>query len=202
MEIEFENNKIKLNKEANIIDEFVIDICKILERHFNYVIVSGYLSILFGKPRGTEDVDVFVKPVDLRVFKKFYEDLHNQGFEIFNSKDADDAFEMLTEKSALRIARKELFAPNVELKFAKDKWGVKALEEKTKVTLNGNELNISPLEQNIAFKLYLGSRKDIDDACHLYLLFKKLKYINREKIIDLCRELGVDSSVLDRCENG
>lgn len=202
MEIEFENNLIKLNKEANIIDEFVIDICKILGKHFNYVIISGYLSILFGKPRGTEDIDVFIEPIKLGTFKKFCEDLRGGGFEIFNSKDVDDAFEMLTEKSALRIARKGLFAPNVELKFAKDKWGLKSLEEKIKVILNGNEIFISSLEQNVAFKIYLGSRKDIDDACHLYLLFKRLKYIKEDKIIKLCRELGVDPCILSRCENG
>lgn len=202
MEIEFENKKIKLNKEANIIDEFVIDVCKILGKHFNYVIVSGYLSILFGKPRGTEDVDVFIEPADLESFKKFYENLYACGFEIFNSKDTDDAFEMLVEKSAVRIARKGLFAPNVELKFAKDKWGFKSLEEKIKVILNGNEIYISSLEQNIAFKIYLGSRKDIDDACHLYLLFKKLGHINKDGIIKMCRELGVDPGILDRCEHG
>ncbi|MBL7169619.1 MAG: hypothetical protein ISS48_01200 [Candidatus Aenigmarchaeota archaeon] len=55
---------------------------------------------------------------------------------------------------------------------------------------------------NIAFKIYLGSRKDIDDACYLYLLFKKLKHLNEEKIKKICSQLGVSSDILERCENG
>ena len=45
---------------------------------------------------------------------------------------------------------------------------------------------ISPLELQIPFKLYLGTEKDIEDAKHLYLLFKTeldldaLKEFNRK----------------------
>lgn len=68
--------------------------------------------------------------------------------------------------------------------------------------LNRNEFFISSIEMNIAFKIYLGSRKDIDDACYLYLLFKKLKHLNEEKIKKICSQLGVSSDILERCENG
>ena len=51
------NKEIKLNKELNKLDKFVIDFCKLLDR---YVIVSGYVSILFGRSRSTEDVDLLI----------------------------------------------------------------------------------------------------------------------------------------------
>jgi hypothetical protein len=38
--------------------------------------------------------------------------------------------------------------------------------------MNGRRLFISPMELQIPFKLFLGSEKDIEDAKHLYLLFK------------------------------
>ncbi|MBL7169620.1 MAG: hypothetical protein ISS48_01205 [Candidatus Aenigmarchaeota archaeon] len=89
MEIEISENTIKLEKETNIIDQFVIDICKILGKHFNYVIVSGYLPILFGKIRGTEDIDVFIKKIEFEKFKEFYDELSQKDYEIFNAKSAE-----------------------------------------------------------------------------------------------------------------
>ena len=40
MEIEISKKTIKLEKELNLVDEFVIDVSKILGEYFNYVIVS------------------------------------------------------------------------------------------------------------------------------------------------------------------
>ncbi|NCS71439.1 MAG: hypothetical protein GW780_04735, partial [Candidatus Aenigmarchaeota archaeon] len=93
MEIEISKKTIKLEKELNLVDEFVIDVSKILGEYFNYVIVSGYLPILFGKVRGTEDVDVFIEEVSLEKFKEFCEELDRRGYEILNSKDAEDAYD-------------------------------------------------------------------------------------------------------------
>jgi len=202
MEIDISGKEINLKKELNLIDEFVIDISKILSNHFNYVIISGYLPILFGKIRGTEDIDVFIKKVDIQTFEKFFSQLDEKGYEIFNAKFPKDAYDMLMDNIALRIAKKGEFIPNVELKFPKDKWGKCSLEEKIKVNLNGNEFFISSIEMNISFKIYLGSRKDIDDACHLYLLFKKLNHLDERKIRTFCSELGVSSDILEECENG
>jgi len=194
--------KIKLKKETNIIDEFVIDACKILAKYFNYVIVSGYLSILFGKIRGTEDIDVFIEKTDFQTFKRFYDELTQKGYEIFNAKSDKDAYNMLTKKIAPRIAKKDEFIPNVELQFPKDNWGLKSIKEKIKVELNEEEFFISSIEMNIAFKIYLSSRKDIDDACYLYLLFKKLRYLDEKKIREICSHLGVSSDILEKCKNG
>ncbi len=201
MKIDISNDEIKLKKETNIIDEFVIDICKILAKHFNYVIVSGYLSILFGKIRGTEDIDVFIKKTDLQTFKKFYNELKQKGYVIFNARSDKDAYDMLTKKIAPRIAKKDEFIPNVELQFPKDKWGLQSLKEKIRVELNGDEFFISSIEMNIAFKIYLGSRKDIDDACYLYLLFKKLRHLNEKKIREICSQLDVSPNILEMCKN-
>lgn len=202
MEINISDDTIKLKKETNIIDEFVIDTCKILVKHFNYVIVSGYLSILFGKIRGTEDIDVFIEKIDFQTFKKFYDELTQKGYEIFNAKSGKDAYDMLTKKIAPRIAKKDEFIPNVELQFPKDNWGLRSIKEKIKIELNEDEFFISSIEMNIAFKIYLGSRKDIDDACHLYLLFKKLNHLDVGKIKEICSQLGVSSDILEKCKNG
>ncbi len=54
MEIDF-GTEIMFNKIVNNLDKFVIDFCSILnELEIRYVIVSGYVSILFGRSRSSE----------------------------------------------------------------------------------------------------------------------------------------------------
>lgn len=63
---------------------------------------------------------------------------------------------------------KGTFIPNIEMKYPKielDSW---TLENRKSVSLNGKQLFISPLELQIAYKLFLGSEKDIEDAKYLY----------------------------------
>ena len=51
-----------------------------------------------------------------------------------------------------------------------DNW---VLKNGKQVLLNRRVLKISPIELQIAYKLFLGSEKDIEDARHLYRLFKE-----------------------------
>jgi RecA-family ATPase len=70
MELEIEGKYIILrNKVVSKLDLFVIDFIKILEKYTDYVIVSGYVSILFGRSRGTEDIDIFIEKIDFKKFK-------------------------------------------------------------------------------------------------------------------------------------
>ena len=58
IEIDAENIYLK-NKVVSKLDLFVIDFINILKKYMDYVIVSGYVSILFGRSRGTEDIDLY-----------------------------------------------------------------------------------------------------------------------------------------------
>ena len=57
MEYNKEKKTIKLERELSNLDEFVLDFVNLLD---NYVIVSGYVSILLGRSRTTEDVDLLL----------------------------------------------------------------------------------------------------------------------------------------------
>jgi hypothetical protein len=60
------------------------------------------------------------------------------------------------------------------------------LNNSIEVNLNKNKLFISPFELQIAYKLYLGSEKDIEDARYLYKLFNdKLDQNKLTEFIDL-----------------
>lgn len=78
-----------------------------------------------------------------------------------------DPIEVLREDG-----RYEAFEPNMEIKIPHDKPGDHALEHRRPVALNGHRLWIAPFEQQIAYKLWLGSEKDLEDAAHLHAAAK------------------------------
>jgi len=175
MEFEFEGNKIVFERELSSLDKLVIKFAKALGKAgVDYVIISGYIAILFGRSRNTEDVDLFIEEMPFGKFKQFWEGLEKAGFECINASGPESAFnDYLEEKLAVRFAKKGTIIPNFELKFPKTNYNEYSLKNKLEVVLNGEKLNASELEMQIAFKLRLGSEKDFEDARHLYKVFKE-----------------------------
>jgi len=175
MDIEFLVDKIKIkNKELLNLDKFVIDFTSILNKdNIEYVIVSGYISILFGRNRQSEDIDIIINKMDFKRFEKFWSKIDNK-YECIITSNKKNAYEdYLLEHTAIRFAKKDTYIPNIEFKFPKlevDQW---TLKERKKVMINNHIMYISPLEIQIPYKLFLGSEKDIEDAKFLYNLFKK-----------------------------
>lgn len=69
-----------MEKELNDIDRFVLKAIPLIEKHTEYVIVSGYVAIFFGRSRGSEDVDLFIKELTIDRFRAMYEEFVAQGF--------------------------------------------------------------------------------------------------------------------------
>ncbi|MFH1663751.1 MAG: hypothetical protein ABH986_02995 [archaeon] len=180
MEFEFSGNKIEFERELSNLDKLVIKFTKILYRlKIDYVIISGYIAILFGRSRNTEDVDLFIEEMPLKKFLRFWNELSIEGFECLNTSNPKEAYsDYLKEKLAVRFAVKGTFIPNFELKFPKTKYNIYSLNNKIEVTLNKEKLMTSEIELQIAFKLSLGSEKDFEDARHLYKVFKEHLDIN------------------------
>lgn len=182
--MEFLDKKtIRLDKVENQLDKFVLDFLKILERHTKYVIVSGYVAILFGRNRASEDVDVFVDKFD--DFSNFASDVKANGFWFLNTDDINELFSMIKGGLAIRVAKKDTVEPNFEIKLAKKSLDFYSMENRIKVLLANTELFIAPIELSIAFKLFLSSEKDIEDARFLFGLFKdKLDMANLNYFLD------------------
>jgi len=68
------------NKIITTLDKFVLNFMKILEEYVDYVIVSGYVVILFGRARGTEDIDTIIRYIDSDTFASFYQKLSREGY--------------------------------------------------------------------------------------------------------------------------
>jgi len=185
MEYDVDKKEIKLNRDLNELDKFVLDFCNLLN---SYVIVSGYVSILFGRSRATEDVDLLIPQINFEEFEKLYIKIHNSGFECINSSNVKESFDLLKEH-AIRFSRKNKPIPNMEFKIMKNNIDKYSFENKIKVILKQGELMISSLEMQIAYKLHLGSDKDLEDAKHIYELFKE--DLNKDELNNLCEQLKV-----------
>ena len=169
----FINEKtIRLDKIMNELDKFAFDFCKILEKHLKYVVVSGYVAILFGRSRGTEDIDIFIEKISKDKFNILYENLEKRNYECITA-GKEDAFANLNEDIPIRFAKKNKFIPNIELKFPKKPLDVKFLDENLEVITAYGSIKVSFMEPQIAFKeVCLGSDKDIEDAIHLREVFE------------------------------
>ncbi|OYT35884.1 hypothetical protein B6U91_02285 [Candidatus Pacearchaeota archaeon ex4484_71] len=172
MKIKISKEKIELKKGMNNLDKLVLNFTKILEKlDIKYVLVSGYISILFGRSRSSEDIDIIVERMDKSLFNKFWNRV-NKKFESIITKNKSSAYRYLLTGHTLRFARKNEFIPNIEMKFPKTELDEWTIENRKKVLLNKNIMHISPIELQIAFKLFLGSEKDLEDAKYLYNIFE------------------------------
>ncbi|MBI2043021.1 hypothetical protein HYT25_01390 [Candidatus Pacearchaeota archaeon] len=202
MEYNPEKREIILDgKVLNELDKFVIDFINILEKFKDYVIVSGYVSILLGRTRATEDVDLLVPEIKFAEFGKLFKELINSGYECANTMNVNEAYEMLDD-FAVRFFKKGAPRPNIEFKIIKTDLDKYSFENRIKARLREKTLFISPLEMQIAYKLFLAadgnfeelsSDKDIEDAKHLYLLFKDK--INKEELSALLKRLKIENKM-------
>ena len=175
-----DKNTLKLDKILNELDKFVLRFIKVLGKHCNYVIVSGYVSILLGRARATEDVDIFIEKLSKEEFLKLYNDL-KKDYWCLNAEKSDAVYSYLSDGWAVRFAEKKQTIPNFEIKFAIENSAVIAIKNPLVVILAEGKLKLSSLEQQIAYKRYcLKSDKDIEDAAHLEKVFKDK--INKEEI--------------------
>lgn len=181
---------IQLDRELSDLDLFVADFLKILSSHTDYVLISGYVAILLGRTRTTEDVDLFIPPLSKDQFEALYQDLLHHGYWSVTVDAAEELFSMLQDKLAIRFAKKGMAVPNVEMKFIKDGLDEYTLREKIKVILGGREFFIGSLDLQIAYKKFvLQSDKDLEDARHLQQLFN-LSDENINKYRPLLRRYG------------
>ena len=196
MEYTYSKNTIKLpNKELTILDKVVLEFISHVD--IEYVIISGYLPILFGRSRNTEDIDIFIMDDGIKHFSEFYDKIISSGkYWAINALDSVDAYELMTmHKSSLRIAEKGTTEPNFEIKFATKETDYYSLKNALIVDLGKKtKIRISTLELEIAYKLYLGSEKDFADAKHLFITFRK--DLDLEKLKAFLNELPVQKETI------
>ena len=150
------------------LDRLALDFCAILNRRrIRYAVVSGYPAILLGRSRESEDVDILADPMTLEAFRSLHRTLTNR-FECLTPGDAAALFhgylDAGKESTAVRYSFARAYVPNVEFKFTKTALHRDSVRSRIRVRANGRLLFIGPLETQIAYKVWLGSPKDLEDA--------------------------------------
>lgn len=157
-----------------ILDKFVEDFVEIVEKYVNYIIVSGFVAIVHGRSRGTEEINMIIEKISYDKFFLLHNELIEKGFECIQSSKVEDIYEYLSNNDSIRYVRKGEYLPEMEVKFAKDELDVLQLSAKTKLPLSGLDVWFSNIETNIAFKEeLLKSDKDLKDAEHLRIVYEK-----------------------------
>ena len=193
MELNYSKEKIEFKKELNEMDKFFLDFVSVLDKlNINYVLVSGYIAILFGRSRSSEDIDIICEKIDIDKFKELWTEI-NKNFECIITSDFKEAYDKyLLKQYSIRFSRKNKFIPNIEIKFHKSELDLWTLKNKKKVIVNAKTIFIAPIELQIPFKLYLGkenNEKDIEDAKYLYNLFKE--YLDLPLLNEFIRKLNI-----------
>lgn len=195
MDFEYDGRTLKFNKILSDLDKLVIDFVGLLQKaRMKYVIVSGYVSILLGRSRTTEDIDMYMGEVGPGPFRKLFKLLTENGYWSIDSDSLEDAFDRLQSGLSIRIAKKDTVVPNFEIKFPKKETDFFSLNRPLEVAVNKKKLLVSPLEIQIPFKIWLGSEKDIEDAVHIYELFKEK--LDRGMMRGIAKGLRVENEMI------
>src|SRR3989344_1356122 len=105
MEYNSLKKEIISSRKLSLLDKFVVDFIRVLRKHIDYVIISGYVSILLGRTRVTEDIDIFIKRINKEQFSKLYEELKEKGFWCLNAEKTDEIYSFLEDGLAVRFAK-------------------------------------------------------------------------------------------------
>ena len=179
------------NRRLSELDLFVCRVLDILTSYTPYVIVSGYVAILFGRTRSTEDVDLLIPMCDESTFLLLHDRFIELGYEFLNAENGHGLYAILGSGSGIRLSEKDVFIPNIEIKFTRNESDAYSFKNRISLLINDRTFWIGPLEMQIAYKLWLGSGKDIEDA--LYIREISRDFIDEVLLRDFCSSFGVKS---------
>ncbi|GEM_PF-5290537 len=77
-----------------------------------------------------------------------------------------------------------------DFKRARSKWELLSLKNPVVIKKGSYTFKVAPPEVQIPYKVWLGSDKDLKDAVYLYERLKQI--IDRETMLDIANEMGVD----------
>jgi hypothetical protein len=171
--IELCDGTLVVDRDPNDLDDLAIRFSSILDDvGVKHVFISGYVAILAGRSRATEDIDVLLERTENDTIDRLVERLKDD--EMWGpAMPLDSMAEMLDDN--IWVARDGEMVPHVEAKFVDDEYDRASLDNRitARISSVGAEIPIGPLELQIAYKLFLNTPKDFEDAVHLYALFEE-----------------------------
>lgn len=194
-QVEVGRRLIKVRLRPDSVDELALDFCEALSgRRVRYAVVSGYVAILLGRNRLSEDIDLFTEPLSLQRFRALHTSLM-EAFACVTPGPVERLFaDYLSagdESTSVRYARPGTFSPNVEVKFARKPVHLYSMARRMAVDVNGRRVYIGALEMNIAYKVKMGTEKDLADA--RWILDRTRHVLDFAELRRLFKELEADA---------
>lgn len=188
--IEFRKGELIVEREPNELDRLAITFTAILnDLDVRHAYVSWYVAVLTGRARATQDIDVLLERIDEPESARLVDRLNAEGM-WGPAMPLDELYEMLANGDNIWIAPEGQVVPHLEAKFVQDEADSTSLRDAIVARIAGTTIPLGPLELGIAYKLFLGSQKDFEDAVHLYtLLSENLRTDDLERWV---RKLGVE----------
>lgn len=171
--VSIEDRELFVERAPNALDELAIAFSRILaEQSIEHVYVAGYLAILTGRARGTEDIAVLIEPLSPEETNERVAAL--QRAEYWGpAMPLESLHANLSEGLNIWVASDGQMTPHLEVKFPTDEYDRASLENALDAHIAGETIPVGPLELQIASKLDLGTRTDFEDAAHLYQVFRE-----------------------------
>jgi hypothetical protein len=155
----------------------------------DYVLIGGVIVSIYGRPRSTMNIDVIIEKNLDKIVK--LENILRKETSIVGENEIKDA---ILSGSHCSVFDNETIL-RLDIKTPTRKLEEEALQNKTNVTIFGEETFIQIPEEVIIAKLLYASDQDIDDAYSIILRLKK------ELNYELLRRLAERESVIEELEN-
>lgn len=169
--IEFRDDTLVVDREPNALDDLAVQFSRILDDlDVSHVYVSGYVAILTGRSRATEDIDVLLERIDDETVRRIVARLEDEGM-WGPAMPLDSMGEMLEDN--IWIAPDGEMVPHIEAKFVDDEFDHASLANAIVARIGDSEIPVGPLELQIAYKLWMRGEKDFEDAAHFYAIFEE-----------------------------
>jgi len=133
-------------------DEIALRFSRILEKlGIEYVVVAGYIAILFGRGCRTEDIDFIVMPLTEDMFVDLCREVSEEGFRLMQGDVRLESSvrsvyrDYLANGYSVRFMYGDVIFPNIEFKFSSTTIHKHALNNSYRVVINDEyTVKISP----------------------------------------------------------
>lgn len=144
--------------KANLEEFFELVIHCLEKARIQYVVVGGIASIVWGRPRTTNDVDVIIKAPETKILS-LADLLEKNGF-VYGTRDISIAIE---EKAIATILHED-FPYKIDIQGVYEPLDERALSNRLSLRVFNSEAYIEKPEDLIIAKLRYGSTMDFEDA--------------------------------------
>jgi hypothetical protein len=188
--VELTDRGLVVDRDPNRLDELAVGFSEVLSRlDIDHVFVAGYVAILAGRSRSTEDVDVFIERCSSERIDELVAELEQEEY-WGPAMPLSDAYGNLASGTNIWVAPDGEMTPHLEVKFPNDEFDRASLTNAIDAHVGGETVPIGPLELQVAYKLSLGGRTDLEDAAHLYTVFGET--LSRDRLETWVERLDVE----------